>query len=435
MKPSSSIRRRCRAAPHRRTWPRLRVIGVALSLAVAHPAVAIDADLAPAGQLLQDGKYQEAYDLLGQAALRTGRPDEAVKFFERSLAASPSSPEAHLGLGRAYLALGDYAGAKIEFETVLRFDDLPPDLHQQVEIYAAAALRYAAGRRLLPVAHALVGVGNYRVNPTSGTDAFGGNDTNDLFFILRAGGGLNYLLPGDYTLVASLDLRYQPFLGDRRNDADLRWNAAASHTMGEHNLAAGLRGRLRTFGLGTDSRNDWGAYASWRWRLDEADQVSAGAEYRRRTYSNGPLYSEARDMVDMTGTWTRSVLGGKASFSLAGEVGGEFATRGRVDGNSVFFGVAPTLAFTLVDPLGLFVSFAWQHYRFDTERPDLGPGGEVLGIVTRYDNLYEAGAGLTWEFAQGWSLNPEVLYIRDQSNILADNYSSTEIWITLRKDL
>ena len=44
------------------------------------------------------------------------------------------------------------------------------------------------------------------------------------------------------------------------------------------------------------------------------------------------------------------------------------------------------------------------------------------------------GGGLTWEFHPSWTLNPEVLYIRDQSNILAANYSSTEIWITLRKD-
>jgi tetratricopeptide (TPR) repeat protein len=402
----------------RGAWPRLRAIVLALGLGVASAAFAADADLARAEQLMQEARYEEA-----------------LKLFQRSLEVSPSASGAHLGLGRAYLALGDFAAARIEFETVLRFDDLPSDLHQRVEIYAAAARRYAEGSRLLPVAHALVGVGNYRVNPTSGTDAFGGNDTNDVFFILGAGSGLNYLLPGDYTLVASLDLGYQPFLGDRRNDADLRWNAAASHTMGDHNLAAGLRGRFRTFGLGTDTRNDWGAYASWRWRLDAADQISAGTEFKRRTYSDGPFYSEARDIVDATGTWTRSMLGGKASFSLAGQIGGEFATRGRVDGDSIFFGVAPTLNFTLVDPLGLSVSFAWQHYRFDTERANLGPGGETLGMVTRYDNLYEAGAGLNWEFARGWSVNPEFLVLRDQSNVLEVNYSSTEFWITLRWDL
>ena len=74
--------------------------------------------------------------LLGESALRTNRADLAVTYFTRSLAATPDSIDAHLGLARAYLAVGNYASAKIEFETVLRIDDLPADLHQQVEIYA-----------------------------------------------------------------------------------------------------------------------------------------------------------------------------------------------------------------------------------------------------------------------------------------------------------
>jgi hypothetical protein len=76
----------------------------------------------------------------------------------------------------------------------------------------------------------------------------------------------------------------------------------------------------------------------------------------------------------------------------------------------------------------------WQHDRYNVERLNVGAADEILGIGTRNDNLYEVGGGLTWQFAPSWSLNPEILYIRDQSNILAVNYSSTEIWITLRKD-
>ena len=68
------------------------------------------------------------------------------------------------------------------------------------------------------------------------------------------------------------------------------------------------------------------------------------------------------------------------------------------------------------------------------ERLGLDPDDSLVGIGNRRDNLYKACAGLTWQFAPTWSLNPEVLYIRDQSNFLSANYSWSEIWITLRKD-
>ena len=170
-----------------RRWPGLCAVVVAMSLVFANSAFAADPDLARAEQLMRDGKFQEAYDLLlpfeasakgdatfnvllGRAALKTNRADAARGLFERALAADPGSIDAHLGLGRAYVALGDYARAKIEFETVLRFDDLPADLHQQVEIYAEAAQGYVDGKRLLASGYAIVGGGNYRVNATSEID-------------------------------------------------------------------------------------------------------------------------------------------------------------------------------------------------------------------------------------------------------------------------
>jgi hypothetical protein len=198
-------------------------------------------------------------------------------------------------------------------------------------------------------------------------------------------------------------------------------------------VAAGLRGRVSYRGDG-NYRNDWGVYGAWRVRVGPDDQISAGLEFRQRIYPEGPLRPRSRNIVEATAGWTHAMLDGKASFSLAGQMGGEFATQGRPDGNSFFFGLSPTLNFTLAKSLGFFVFGWWQNDRYNVERFNVGPGDEILGITTRNDNLYEAGAGLTWGFARGWSLNPEILYIRDKSNILALNYSSTEIWITLRWD-
>jgi tetratricopeptide (TPR) repeat protein len=400
--------------------------------------------------LVASGQYQAAYDLLapyetttradaafnsllGEAALRTQRADQAQVLFQRSLAAVPDSVEAHLGLGRAYVALGAYASAKIEFETVLRFDDLPPDLQQQVQIYARVAADYAAGKRLLSFGYALLGYGNYRVNATSGTNAFGGDDVSDNFYSARVGGGLNYELDDGYALDASLDYRFRDYYRNdaRRNDADLRWNGAASRVFGQSNGIVGLRGRVSYRGNG-DYRNDFGLYGNYRMRLDPDNQVAVGAEIRQRRYPTGPLRERTRNIAEVTGSWTHSLLDGKASFTLAGQAGREFNTQ-RSDGDANFFGLSPSLNFSITDKLGGFVFGWWQNDRYNIER--LGADGDrLVGIGTRNDNLYEVGGGLTWQFAPRWSLNPEILYIRDQSNILANNYSSTEIWMTLRWD-
>jgi tetratricopeptide (TPR) repeat protein len=423
-----------------RAW---RQHGAGAILLATASAFAAAPDLQRAAELAGEGRHEQVYELLqpfaddfgndarfnlllGEAALRTRRADQALTFFGRALAAAPDSVDAHLGLGRAYLALGEYARAKIEFETVLRFDDLPPDLQQQAEIYGRAAQAYAEGQRLLASGYAIVGYGNYR------TGARGGGPDNDRFVALRAGGSLNYELESGYSLDGSLDYRFRDYDNpDRRNDSDLRWNGAVSHSVGEGNAAVGVRGRVSYRGNG-DYRNDFGLYGQYRWRVDADNQLGVGAEIRQRRYPTGPLRERTRNIAEFTGSWTRSLLDGKASFTLAGQFGREFNTQ-RPDGDANFFGLSPSVAFSITDKLGGFAFFWWQNDRYNIER--LGaPGDSLVGIGTRNDNLYEVGGGLTWQVAPNWSLNPEILYIRDQSNILAANYSSTEIWITLRLD-
>lgn len=429
----------------------LSTLVFAASFAGACSVLAVETDFSGAKQLMDEGKYQEAYDLLspfeaqakddaafnnllGESALRTNRAAMAADLFRRSLASSPDSIDAHLGLARAYLAMGDYASAKIEFETVLRIDNLPMDLHQQVEIYAQAARDYAAGNRLVHSAYAIAGYGNYSVNATDGTDEFGGSDTDDNFLALRGGGSLNYRLNDDYALNGSLDYRYRDYdNSDRRDDKDLRWNGAVNRALGDNNLAVGLRGRNSYRGNG-DYRNDYGIYSDWRYAYTADDQFNFGAEFRRRDYPSGPLRERSRNIAELTASWTHALLEGTASFTLAAHGGREFATDDRPDGDSNFIGLSPSLNFTITETLGGFVFGWWQHDRYNIEQLNVDAADNVLGISDREDDLYEAGGGLTWAFADSWSLNPEILYIRDDSNILANNYSSTEIWITVRKD-
>jgi tetratricopeptide (TPR) repeat protein len=80
----------------RRRWLWLCVV----CLGWSSPALAQD----PAAQARQ-------LWLRGQEAMRQGKPDEAVKYYELSLAADPAQKRSHLSLAAAYIERGDEAGA------------------------------------------------------------------------------------------------------------------------------------------------------------------------------------------------------------------------------------------------------------------------------------------------------------------------------------
>jgi len=420
---------------------------VASTLLCAPPALAQQPDLGRAEMLVEEGKYQEAYDLLapfrdaregdarfnyllGRAALGTKRLEDALALLERSLAQRPNDVAAHLALGRAYYALGRYAEAKIEFETVLRFDGLPPDLESQVEIYDRAARQnLEEGRRLTAFGYAEIGIGRYRINSTSGTV---GGERDNTFYNARVGGGLNYQLPDNYALDASLDYRFSyQDADDVRNDSDWRWRLAGSRAFGANNLAVGFRGRVSYRGSPSIYRNDYSIFTDYRYRLDENNQLTAGAELQRRRYPEGRLRERSRTTATASVGWLRSLFGGKGDFSLRGWGGYNYATS-RPDGDSSLWGAEATLDYTFTDRLGGFVYAWWERNSFNTDRVHYFPDANDGEILRRRDNEYEFGASLVWQFARTWSLRPQIIYIRDQSNSVGWNYSSTEYWVNVR---
>jgi hypothetical protein len=67
------------------------------------------------------------------------------------------------------------------------------------------------------------------------------------------------------------------------------------------------------------------------------------------------------------------------------------------DGDSDFFGLSPTLSFSLTDKIGGYVFGWWQQQRYQTARNNLDADGNTLSFGQRTNNKYEAGAGLSWE--------------------------------------
>jgi hypothetical protein len=372
-----------------------------------------------------DGDLAQAEEYLA-----SGRAKEALALFEQLLADDPDSIEAQLGLGRAYYELGLKAEAQIVFETVLHLQGLPPDLLMRVEVYNEAARRYLeTGERLSRFGYAATGIGHYRTNSTWATRR---REQNSTFWNGELGGGIDYRLDDGWALDASLNYEFRAHdQSGVRNDSDLSWRFAGSRAFGENNLAAGFRGQNSYRGDGI-FRNDYGIFARYDRRLDPANQLSFSAQLRKRRYPSGPLQERTRSTATVSAGWTR-VLTEQATFSVTAHGGRNFNTD-RPDGESTIYGATLDLNYLISDQLEWY-AFAWyEHDRYNTDRLHFHPDELDKIILRRDDDLYEVGTQLIWNFAEGWSLRPEILYIRDRSNAFNFNYSSTEGWINVRWD-
>lgn len=416
------------------TPPRIRMTNATRTPSARRPARRLARVLlVVAGAVVATGARAAAPGLAeAQAMLERGEAAAALAMFEQLLQEDPESVDAQLGIARAYYALGEYARARIEFEAVLEFDNLPPDLHGQAEVYDRAAAEYAEGRQWRRFAYAETGVGNYRENSSASTDLFGGAGNYDTFLPVRVGGGANSSLNERDSFNASLDYRFRAYDdGDRRNDSDLRWNLDLGRTLPDATrLRVGMRGRVSYRGNG-QYRNDWGAFADYRLTYGPDDQVIVTGSFVERRYPEGPLRQRTRNIGQLAASWTHSLPSGRTSIAFGAQLTQEWATQGRPDGDGLFWGVDGEIDHSFHDALDAFFWWSYVNESYDDERPD--PGTDAALLPVRNDDLWNFGAGVVWNWGAGWSLRPTVEYNWEDSNIDALAYSSTEAWVTVRK--
>ena len=418
---------------------------------------ATDAEVIAQGEaLVRAGRYAEAYQLLepledklagdlkfdyllARAALETNRASRASFIYERILAADPNFVGVRLEMGRAYLALGDYARAKLEFETVLRFTNLPPDLREQATIYSKAAESYVAGKRTVGYGYVEYSFG-YDSNPQSATSTSeiglaGGNTIilpqsslkrSDHFNSLALGGELLHALSGRFLAYAGADARLR---GYRQTEAadfyTLDGRAGLGYNEGAHSARLGVTGG----GYWLDyekTRRSAGLAADYRYLFSRQDQFSFGATATGFRFVPESLKVNDYDLYLATIGWVHAVNDGRGALGLSLLGGEEKATRGRLDGDRPLYGGRLTIQHALTDRLGVFFLGGFQRGRYKDVNPTFD--------VRRDDKLYDVTTGLTWSFAKGWSLRPQVLYLKNRSNISLFEYDRKEISVNLRAD-
>lgn len=441
----------------------LRRLVLALSLSLAAGVASAEISqtlLEQAEAVLKSGKADEAYKLLeplevegagdlvfdyllGTAALESGRPSKATFVYERILAAAPEYVGVRADMGRAYYALGDFGRAKIEFETVLSFQNLPPDLRGTVEQYVKAAEASAQSKRtvangyfelgwgadnnfgsatnLLSVNLPVLGGGAYATNTTAE-----GTKTPDSFASLALGGEVNHQMTDRWSLYAGGDYRqrgYQTYTVANNYTADVR--AGLSYSGGPWLVRGGIvAGQL--IKNNASLRDTAGLTLDWRLASTTGSQYTLGLSVVQASYVPVAQKSQNNITTTMSGGWLTSLGDGSAIFSLTFSGGLEADTHDRDEGQRTFYGPRAFVQKVLSESLGGFVSLGATNSTYSKNN--------ALYLEKRSENLYDLSAGMTWTVRKGLSLRPQVVYIRNNSSAELYTYDKAEASVNLRFD-
>lgn len=401
-------------------------------------------------QLLEPLEVQGAGDLvydylLGTAALESNRPSKATFIYERILAVAPNYVGVRADMGRAYFALGDFGRAKVEFETVLTFQNLPQDLRSTVEQYVKAAEARTQNKRTVSNTYVELGFGrdsnigsannaaslNYPGNAAATPPVAAGSYSPDLkadnYTTLGLGGEVNHQLTDRWGAYLGGDYRgraYQNYCDNTCNwTLDLR--TGLSYSGGAWLVKAGLVGG--TYNLNQVAYRDTvGLNVDWRIALANGSQLSAGASTTRAAYLSTATVSQNTQTNTLTGGWLIPVADGSAIVSLSLSGGTEVATGGRADGNKDFLGPRVLFQKSFNEKLGGYATVGVTSAKY--------AGTNDLYGVKREETTSDLALGLTWALGKGVALRPQLAVVSNRSNAELYTYDKTDFSLNLRLD-
>jgi hypothetical protein len=415
--------------------------------------------LARADELTRAGRPAEAYELLaaaedsyigtiefdyalGRAALDAGHPDKATLALTRVLALDPTHAGASIDMGRAYLALGDFARARATFQSMLALDP-PPEIRVQLQAFldlteaSAAASPGSGGLSRQGYLAVLLGrSSNVNQAPSQSVIFVPGVGSNfelpgqnvqkpDSFAGVAGGADFSKFLGGAYSMI---------FGGEFLN----RWNFHEfDFDVGGYNLYLGLAAvsgphAARIQGLvgrdylgGSANRDLKGVTLSYVGTLDAATQILATAQAGRLRYVPEELKIFDAD-YGVVGAGAARKLGERSTVFAILSTGRQPDVGGSPSGNKDLVGIQVGGEMLIGTRIRVTAAAAGERGRYDkfdtgfqTERRDIRRAFEL---------------GAQYYFDRDWSLRVNVSYAYTRSNIPIYEYTRAEGVVMLRRD-
>ena len=413
--------------------------------------------LLDADALVKNGKPAEAYALLeplefdrsgevrfdyllGIAALDSGKPDKATLAFERVLAVDPNFAGARLDMARAYYQLGDMPRAETEFETVMKQN--PPEAAKatiQKYLDAIAARNVVQKTHITGYAEGSAGHDSNVSSapsqaqipvPVFGNLIFILNQANlqksDYYTGVAAGGEITHLVNPNTTLYAGADFRQLNNTTQTQFDStDLNGHAGVSYATGAETVRVGLMKDQYTL-ANARLYDISGVNGEWRHALNPSDQLSLFSQFSSFRFDASALQNQDFDQSIVGAGWMHVMPDGKSTLLGSLFTGYENDVGGRPDGNNNLIGLRIGGQVVLNEQWDSFASLGLQRGRYDKQN--------VAFLTTRNDRQEDLSAGANWHFDKLWTVRPQVMLLRNNSNIAIYSYNRTVVSVALRRD-
>jgi tetratricopeptide (TPR) repeat protein len=427
-------------------------------LLLSGTALAVEDDIVKqADKLLKDGKAPAAYALLipyqsdragdpdfdyrlGIAALDSGKPNEAIFALERVLAVKPDHLQARAEIARAYLATGETATSKQEFETV-KGRNPPKEVNATVQKFLDAIEQATAGERTTKRAYLEATLGfDSNVNSATGTGqvaipAFGGGiatlsasgvKQEDGFASVAGGFNVRHPVSPEWGLFAGGNFNQRINASkDVFDTQSLDANLGVNLNRGDDTYSAAFQ--MQTFNVDNNSfRDSTGLTLQWQRKLDNSSQVSAYFQYSELEYP-GQNFRDANRYV-AGAAFARALSGAYSPVVYVGGYAGE--EKEKADNDPRFghqlFGVRVGGEMKINPQTRLFGSASLESRNYG--------GTDPLFLVGRDDTQFDLRVGGSYVPAPSWTVTPQLSYTRNDSNIIINDYDRTALSVTLRRD-
>jgi tetratricopeptide (TPR) repeat protein len=414
-------------------------------------------DLEMARKLIVEGKPAEAYMLLepfefeqagntkfdyllGLAALNSGQAAKASLILERVLAVDPLHAAARVDLGRAYYLLGDTEHARAEFTHALALSP-PPSALATIRQYLGE-INTTSDKQTTRISGYIEGGPGYNNNVNNSTGQnqisipalldiqFTLNAANvkaaDSYLGLAAGAEAIHPISKNWSMYAGADMRSRNGMYYSKFDyIALDGRAGVSFTKNAEQIQGGLL--IGQFDMGGRvNRNTDGINATWRHSYNVTNQSVMFGQHILYRHPNQALASNNFDQTIAGLGWVHVFADGRSMLFGSVFGGKEHDTNLRADGGKSIQGVRFSGQTPKGEKLDMFASGGVQRGKYN----------RVNGafLVVRDDTLADLTLGLTYHYAPNWILRSQISMVKNQSNIVVNQYDQADFSLTLRRD-